>query len=149
MSHTVAVPCPQKSRRQPSDNKKQPWAYSPGAYPKLDAAIAEPAAAHGTIWSPHLLGPGLISFGDFIRRPELVALCPVGSDARFALEELQTLGCFGGARNQSKRALTDHIRTSALFAQRADFRYVQRIFNSIWRNYEGLLEAKAENLKAL
>ncbi|MBX9845205.1 MAG: hypothetical protein K2Z80_25675 [Xanthobacteraceae bacterium] len=149
MSHTVTVARPQNLRSKSADNKKQPWTHSPGAFPKLDAAVAEHAAVHGTIWSPHLLGPDFISFGDFIRRPELIGLCPVGSDARFALDELQTLVCFGGSRNESKRALTGHIRASALFARRENFRYVQRIFNSIWRNYDGLLEAKAANLQAL
>lgn len=149
MSHTVPVSCPQKSKSKAADKNEQPWAYQPGAYPRLDAAIDAHAAAYGTIWSPHLLGPDFISFGEFIRRPEVIALCPVGSDARLALEELQVLACFGGSRDESKRALTAHIRESALFEKRGKYRYVQSIFNSIWRNYDGLLAAKKANRRAL
>ena len=73
---------PRNSNNEIADKKKQPWTYSPGAYPKLDAAIDEHAAAYGTIWSPQLLGPGFFTFEEFIKTPELIALCPVGSDAR-------------------------------------------------------------------
>jgi hypothetical protein len=139
---------PRNSNSKIADINKA-WTYSLGAYPKLDAALEQHAAAYGTIWSPHLLGPAPLSFADFLRTEELMALCPVGSDARFVLGELQGLGCFGGSRGESKRALTQHIKQSALFQRCGSFRYVQRIFNSIWRNYDGLLAAKQANHKAL
>jgi hypothetical protein len=146
-ANRAAPGCPQESNRESAD--KKPYEYVPGVHSKLDAFIDQHAAAYGTIWSPHLLGPAFISFEEFIKTPELMALCPVGSDARFVLEELWKLSCFGGPRNESRRALTDYIRDSALYERHNSYRYVQRIFNSIWRNYQGLLEAKAANLNAL
>jgi hypothetical protein len=79
----------------------------------------------------------------------VIDLCPVGTDARFALDELNQLDCFDGDRDESKKALTGYIRHSALFDIRKSYRWVQRIFNSIWRNYDGLLEAKKANLAAV
>jgi hypothetical protein len=138
---------PQESIHKSADGRA--WSYRPGSYPKLDDAIEQHAAAHGTIWSPHLLGPDILSFANFLHLQELIALCPLGSDARYVLNELQGLDCFGGDRDESKRALTAHIKKSALFQRCGSYRYVQRILNSIWRNYDGLLAAKQANLKAL
>lgn len=139
---------PQESKAKNAD-EKQPWTYSPGAYPPLDAAIDLHAAAHGTIWAPHLLGPDFPCFEDFIKNPEVIGLWPIGSDARFLLEELWTLPSFRGCQAESRRALIGHIRQSALYLRRGSYRYVYQICNSIWRHYEGLLAARKANLKAL
>jgi hypothetical protein len=149
MSQTVPVSCPSKSNRKTADNKAQPWTYSPGTYPELDAALDLQAATYGTIWSPHLLGPGDLPLSDFLISKEVIAQYPVGSNARYVIEELRALDCFGGSRRDSKRALTAHIKQSTLFQRCGNFRHVQRIFNSIWGNYQGLLAAKQANLKAL
>jgi hypothetical protein len=138
--------CPQISESKTADAH---WTYEPGARPALDRAIDEHAEAHGTIWSPHLLGPGVLSFAKFLVLPELKALCPAGSDAHFALVELGKLDCFDGPAPDSYLALREFIRHSKLFERRQSFRYVQRTFNLIWHQYDGLLRAKAENLKAL
>jgi hypothetical protein len=141
---------PQKSILKIVDTLAKPqWSYEPGEHPALDEAIANNAAAFGTVWSPHLLGPDQLSFKQFLCLPEVVNLCPIGSDARFALEDLQQRDGFDGDRNTSKRALTAYIKQSALFQHRHSYRWVQRIFNSIWRNYDGLVAAKKANVDAV
>jgi hypothetical protein len=61
---------------------------------------------------------------------------------------LQKLNCFDGSLEQSKTALTAYIRESALFQRHQSYRWVQRIFNSLWRNYDGLVKAKEANAAA-
>jgi hypothetical protein len=141
---------PQKFALQIADTPegRRQYSYQRGKYPALDQALESHAATYGTVWSPHLLGPDPISFKQFLGLPEVEALCPIGSDVRFAREELQKLNCFDGSLEQSKTAITAYIRESALFQRHPSYRWVQRIFNSLWRNYDGLARAKQANAAA-
>lgn len=141
--------CPQKLNMKNTDILALNYRYEPGRHPGLDSRLESYSRAYGTIWSPHLLGPNLISFAAFVRLPEVIDRLPIGSDQRLALEDLQKLSCFSLNRNTSKRALTDYIKQAPLFTEHnRGYRHVQRVLNTIWHQYEGLLAAKDVNRKA-
>jgi hypothetical protein len=120
---------------------------------KADLQIARlrpTGGAPGPILAPHRLGPDFVSFKDWLSWPEVIAHFPEDSDEGVALAYLQEQACFGGTRKQSSKALQRHIKQSPLYRLSGNnYWHTQRIFAAIFRGYDGMLNQKERNAKAL
>ena len=115
-----------------------------------NARTNRPDRAPGPILAPHRLGPDFVSFAEWMTWREVRVHFPEDSDEGVALAYLQEQSCFGGTRDESSKALQRHIKLSPLYRLCGNnYWHVQRIFAAIFRGYDGMLEQKERNAKAL
>jgi hypothetical protein len=109
-----------------------------------------PGRAPGPILAPHRLGPDFLSFKEWMSWSEVIAHFPDDSDEGVALAYLREQTCFGGTRDASSKALQRHIKLSPLYRLCSNnYWHTQRIFAAIFRGYDGMLDQKERNAKAL
>lgn len=108
-------------------------------------AADQPVSLYGVTAPNALAAPGPLSFGEFVRRPETLALygSPSDSDASCLLLELRE--AFVG--NATRKDLEQFVRATHSGKPRG-FRYWNRLAASIWKNYQGLQGAKERTGKA-
>jgi hypothetical protein len=120
---------------------------------KENLQIARPeliGSAPGPILAPHRLGPDFVSFKQWMSWPEVQAFFPPDSDEGVALAHLREQPGFESGRHESAKALQRYIILTPLYELTGkNYWHVQRIFAAIFRGYDGMLNQKERNAKAL